>query len=153
MDMRGYQNYKEQAINTMTQGELLLVLYDELVKRAKRAELALEKEEYTLFENTDFSAQTSREQYAALVWSANKLEGQVPVQEDEDLTWFEYSRTANGTDYTYRAYVYKCNEAFWLIQFAARSEAFPALGDTIHGYAASVYFDQPYLSTLPEIQY
>ena len=45
MDMRGYQNYKEQAINTMTQGELLLVLYDELVKRAKRAELALEKEE------------------------------------------------------------------------------------------------------------
>ena len=52
MDMRGYQNYKEQAINTMTQGELLLVLYDELVKRAKRAELALEKEEYPLFEDS-----------------------------------------------------------------------------------------------------
>ena len=52
MDMRGYQSYKEQAINTMTQGELLLVLYDELVKRAKRAELALEKENYPLFEES-----------------------------------------------------------------------------------------------------
>lgn len=52
MDMRGYQSYKEQAINTMTQGELLLVLYDELVKRAKRAEIALGKEEYPLFEES-----------------------------------------------------------------------------------------------------
>ena len=30
MDARGYQQYKEQSINTMTQGELLLLLYDEL---------------------------------------------------------------------------------------------------------------------------
>ena len=33
MEMRGFQQYKEQSINTMTQGELLLLLYDELVKR------------------------------------------------------------------------------------------------------------------------
>lgn len=50
MDMRGYQQYKEQSINTMTQGELLLLLYDELVKRITRVELALEKQDYTLFE-------------------------------------------------------------------------------------------------------
>ena len=31
MDMRGYQHYREDAVNTMTQGELLLLLYDELV--------------------------------------------------------------------------------------------------------------------------
>ncbi|MEI3361553.1 MAG: flagellar protein FliS [Oscillospiraceae bacterium] len=46
MDARGYQQYKEQSINTMTQGELLLLLYDELVKRATRAELALDKQDY-----------------------------------------------------------------------------------------------------------
>ena len=34
----------------MTQGELLLLLYDELVKRATRAELALDKQDYPLFE-------------------------------------------------------------------------------------------------------
>ena len=33
MDMRGFQQYKEQSVNTMTQSELLLLLYDELFKR------------------------------------------------------------------------------------------------------------------------
>ena len=50
MDMKGYQAYKDQAVNTMTQGELLLVLYDELVKRLLRAGLALDKSDFRLFE-------------------------------------------------------------------------------------------------------
>lgn len=50
MDTRGYQHYKEQSVNTMTQGELLLLLYDELVKRLTQAELALGKQNYDLFE-------------------------------------------------------------------------------------------------------
>jgi len=50
MDMKGYEQYKDQAVNTMTQGELLILLYDELVKRLTRAQLALDKEDFTLFE-------------------------------------------------------------------------------------------------------
>lgn len=50
MDMRGYQQYKEQSISTMTQAELLLLLYDELVKRLLRAELSLEQKNYDQFE-------------------------------------------------------------------------------------------------------
>lgn len=50
MDLRGYQQYKEQSINTMTQSELLLLLYDELVKRITRAEISLKAEQYPLFE-------------------------------------------------------------------------------------------------------
>lgn len=50
MDMSGFQQYKEQSINTMTGDELLLLLFDELIKRVMRAELALEKQDYTLFE-------------------------------------------------------------------------------------------------------
>lgn len=46
----GYQQYKMQSVNTMTRGEMLLLLYDELIKRLTRAELALEKEDYNLFE-------------------------------------------------------------------------------------------------------
>lgn len=45
-----FQQYKEQAINTMTQGELLLLLYDELVKHLTRASIALDKEQYELLE-------------------------------------------------------------------------------------------------------
>lgn len=50
MDNKGFQHYKEQAVSTMTQGELLLLLYDELIKRTTRASLALDKEDYPLFE-------------------------------------------------------------------------------------------------------
>ena len=45
MDRRGYQHYREESLQTMTQGELLLLLYDELVKRLTQAELFLGKEE------------------------------------------------------------------------------------------------------------
>ena len=50
MDMHGYEQYKAHSVNTMTRGELLLLLYDELVKRLTRAELAIGKQDYTLFE-------------------------------------------------------------------------------------------------------
>lgn len=47
---QGYQGYKEQGISDMNPGELLLLLYDELVKRLLRAGLALDKKDYALFE-------------------------------------------------------------------------------------------------------
>ena len=50
MDMRGYQRYREDSLSTMTPGELLLLLYDELVKRLTLAELELSKENYPTFE-------------------------------------------------------------------------------------------------------
>ena len=53
MDLKGYQGYqgyKEQGISDMTPGELLLLLYDELIKRLLRAGLALDKKDYSLFE-------------------------------------------------------------------------------------------------------
>ena len=50
MNVRGYQQYKEQTLNTMTQGELLLLLLDELVKRLLRGDLALEQGDLPLFE-------------------------------------------------------------------------------------------------------
>ncbi|MBD5162078.1 MAG: flagellar protein FliS [Oscillibacter sp.] len=50
MDRRGYQQYKQQSVGTMTPGELLLLLYDELVKRATMASIALDKGEFASFE-------------------------------------------------------------------------------------------------------
>jgi flagellar protein FliS len=52
MNAYGYQNYKEQAVNTMTPGEMLGLLYDELLKRLTRAELSLEKKDYMLFDQS-----------------------------------------------------------------------------------------------------
>jgi len=50
MDMRGFQQYKQQSVNTMTQGELLLLLYDELYKRLSQAELMLDQQNYPVHE-------------------------------------------------------------------------------------------------------
>lgn len=50
MDMRGYQQYKQQSVNSMTPGELLLLLYDELVKRSTLASISLEQKNYPVFE-------------------------------------------------------------------------------------------------------
>ena len=50
MYTKGFQHYKEQSIDTMTPAELLLTLYDELVKRSTLASMALEKQDYDLFE-------------------------------------------------------------------------------------------------------
>ena len=50
MDRRGYQQYKQQSVGSMPSGELLLLLYDELVKRATMASIALDKGEFPAFE-------------------------------------------------------------------------------------------------------
>lgn len=52
MNVSGYQHYKEQSVSTMTSGEMLLLLYDELLKRLLRAELALKKPDYALFDQS-----------------------------------------------------------------------------------------------------
>jgi flagellar protein FliS len=52
MNAYGYQNYKTQAVNTMTPGEMLGLLYDELLKRLTRAQLSLEKKDYMLFDQS-----------------------------------------------------------------------------------------------------
>ncbi len=52
MDMKGFQQYKEQSVNTMTQGELLLLLYDELYKRLAQAELMLDQKDYFVYESS-----------------------------------------------------------------------------------------------------
>ena len=52
MDARGYQQYKQQSINSMTAGELLMLLYDELVKRSTLASIALDKADWPTFEAT-----------------------------------------------------------------------------------------------------
>jgi len=119
------------------------VTYTACYESADISVMAL-KEEYDLFDNTDFSSATSLEEYAGLVWSANQFEGNVPLVTDGDLRYFEFDRTANGNDYTYRAYVYKAADGFWLVQFVSRADRYEELQDTMHGYAAGVVFAEPY---------
>lgn len=49
--MNGYQKYKEQSIYSMSSVELLLMLYDEAIRRMKMAKCALEDKDYGVFDN------------------------------------------------------------------------------------------------------
>lgn len=102
------------------------------------------KEEYTLFENTDFGPETTPEDYAQLVWYANQFTDTVPLKTVGDLQYFDYTKTSNGNDYLFRTYVFKDAEGFWLVQFACLTDRFGELVDTMHSYASTVTFDQPY---------
>lgn len=50
MNVRGYQQYKKQSVDTMTKGELLILLYDEAIKRLFIAEKALKEDDMATFD-------------------------------------------------------------------------------------------------------
>ncbi|SET95728.1 flagellar protein FliS [Lacrimispora sphenoides] len=94
MNAYGYQNYKTQAVNTMTPGEMLGLLYDELLKRLTRAELALEKKDYVLF---DQSMQRSVEIVNYLKNTLNhKYEISSELKRLYDFFLYEFSRISAG---------------------------------------------------------
>lgn len=50
--VNGYAQYKTQSVSTMTQGELLILLYDEVSKRLLRAEMAIASEDWQIFDES-----------------------------------------------------------------------------------------------------
>ena len=52
MTTRGVQQYREQALNNMTQEELLFQLLDELVKQVTRGGLALDAGKFDMFDDS-----------------------------------------------------------------------------------------------------
>ena len=98
MDMRGYQQYREQSLNTMTQGELLLLVYDELVKRLTQAELALAKEDYPVFEaSVDHAVKIIRYLDSTL---DHKYEISGQLTRLYEFFCYELSRVKNGRNKT-----------------------------------------------------
>lgn len=97
-DMRGYQRYREESLNTMTQGELLLLLYDELVKRLKLAGLELDRERYQGFESAvDRSIEIIR-------YLSKTLDRKYPISANLDRLYeyfcYELSRVKVGRNKT-----------------------------------------------------
>lgn len=85
----------------------------------------------------------SLEQYADLVIQANNL-GSAEIKTVDGLTHFEYEFTNPETkdSYRYFSYVYKTNDAFWLIQFTTLSENADEYAQQIREWAKSVDFSR-----------
>lgn len=94
MERNPYQQYKEQSVMTMTQGEMLQLLFDELLKRILRADLALDKEDYELF---DQSVTRSKEIIQYLKDTLNyDYEISRELREMYDFFLYELSRVQAG---------------------------------------------------------
>ncbi len=105
---------------------------------AKVAVFAL-KEEFTLadgFENYTL------EQYGNLVLQNNGFSSS-ELKNTDGLTGFEYERNNPDTQDTYKyfSFVYKSNDAFWLVQFATLTENADEYGSKIIEWAKTVAFE------------
>lgn len=128
MDNKGFREYRdqrEQTISAMSSGELLLLLYDELVKRLMRAELALNKEDYDLFE-ADVTRSLEIVRYLD-----DTLDRQYPVGRDlarlYDFFSYELSRVKAGRNRTelerVKAMVMELRDTFREAEKTSRAEA------------------------------
>lgn len=107
---------------------------------SKNVAIFVLKEEFSLFESADIDAAAlSLNDYAELVIANNSVDAD--VQTKDGLTYFKYNNSANGKEYTYSSYVYKTDDAFWLIQFATEQDEFEQNAARIEGFAKSVKFD------------
>lgn len=96
------------------------------------------KEEFTL---ADGFEDNTLEQYADLVIKANNF-GSVEIKNVDGLTYFVYKSTSPETNavYQYYSYVYKADDAFWLVQFATLDENVEKYTSQITEWAKSLEF-------------
>ncbi len=90
----GYEQYKEQSINSMTKGEQLILLFDEVVKSLVKSEIAIKDNNYELL---DASTQKATDIVRYLI---EILDRSVPISNDlyrmYDFFLYEFSRIKAG---------------------------------------------------------
>ena len=95
------------------------------------------KEEKDLFAGA-FEA-LSLTEYAALVIDNNGLDAE--IETENGLTGFVYDATIeDGRRYRYYSYVFKTEEAFWLVQFAVEAEQAQERESDVEKWAKSIVF-------------
>lgn len=94
--MNGYNHYREKSIYSMSGPELLLLLFDEAIRRLTRAEISLEEKNYKDFD--DCVNRTSR----IVRYLIDILDMQQPISRDlkriYDYLTFDLSRVKAGRE-------------------------------------------------------
>lgn len=84
----------------------------------------------------------SVKQYAETVFQNNPMAADSQLQTEGDLNWFEYSYQNLGEEepYHFFVYIFKSDDAFWMVQFAAPEEIAEENAQKIEKWAKSVSF-------------
>ena len=95
------------------------------------------KEEFSLVEGFE---DYTLEEYAELLVESNGLSSDVKIK--DGMTFFDYQKKSSKDQktYRYRSYVYKSDDAFWMIQFAIETKNYDDYADSIDEWARSVSF-------------
>ena len=106
---------------------------------SKDAVVFVLKEDFALAEGFE---SYSLKEYRNLLLEANMLNS-TNVRNNENILGFKYERTVGDAEepYTYYAYVYKTDDAFWLIQFAVESDLTDEYELKFDEWARSVTFN------------
>lgn len=98
------------------------------------------KEEFTLLEGFE---DYTLEDYFDLLCEANEFES-LEMKTADGLSYFEYDYEDPESDdrYCYTAYLYKSDDAFWMVEFATLSETAAEYSQQIAEWAKSVEFDE-----------
>ena len=105
---------------------------------SKNIVVFVSKEDFSSFEGLQ---DCTAEDYAELTKESNNLDN-AEVKSDGDLTYIEYKFTNADTNETYRyfPYIYKTDDAFWVVQFAVSDENAEQCRAQISEWAKSVKF-------------
>lgn len=90
----GYEQYKQQSVNSMTKGEQLILLFDEVVKSLIKSEIAIKENNYELL---DVSMQKATDIVRYLI---QILDRSIPISQNlyrmYDFFLYEFSRIKAG---------------------------------------------------------
>lgn len=109
-----------------------------LILISPEAGVMILKETFAEFEEVGLDTDMSVKEYAEIVMSGNGLTGD-PTEED-GLTYFTYTETADGTEFTYMGFCYRGADAYWLVQIYCPSEDYEAKKPDMMEWAKSVTF-------------
>ena len=139
---------KKATPKTFTNEGMSITLSDEFkendvggytaVYDSKKVAVFVLKEDFTFVEGFE---NYTLEQYAKLVITSNNLgDPEVKTVDEVAIFEYEYKNTENNNTYKYFSYVYKADDAFWLVQFAVRDNAVDKYEAKIEEWAKSVKF-------------
>ncbi len=129
----------EMSITLTDQFEKVETLDSDFTLESNDVVVFVVKEDFSLLE--DFGELTL-EEYGELVIENNGLSEVSELYEDEELLYFDYiyEDDETGLDIYYLSYVYKSEQAFWVVQFSVYDKESYDYLDSFYEWASSVEF-------------
>lgn len=111
--------------------------YD-LVLISPEAGVMILQETYDVLEGAGLKSDMTVKEYAEIVMKGNSFAGS-PVEED-GLTYFTYTATNEGTEFTYTVYCFRGGDAYWMVQIYCATSDYESMKADITAWAKSVTF-------------